>query len=406
MALYKYKAVTREGYEETGEITADNKDQAIAALRGEYELVSEIKEVREKEDFRDTLKIRKIKDKNLSLVCEQFGIILKAGLPIVRTIEMVAEQTEDKYLKGLLKTVAQDVAGGSGLADSFAERGPKLPITFIETVRAGEESGSLDEIFTRLSRYFGKKGKTREKVVSALTYPAMVVAVAVVVVAIINIVAVPLFTQAFDNIGAELPLPTRMVIAVSNFFVHWGWLLLVLILGVIIGLKLYERDPINKAKVDAFRLRIPITGKVRKMDACNQFANTLATMLAAGLPARRAIEITGRGMTNRFIGNQVEEVAYDLEQGFRIADSIRKRNIFPDLLTEMVGVGEETGELESTLEVVGDYYDNEVDVTTTRATKLLEPTIIIILAVIVLFILLAVYAPMFSMYDNVNTFAG
>lgn len=399
MAIYKYKATTYDGIEETGTVKVKDQPEAIRQLKAEYEVISSLKEVREKEDFRDTLNIRKIKEKNLALICEQFAIILKAGMPIIRTIEMVADQTDDKYIKQVLLDVAEDVEAGKGMADSFEERGPKLPVTFIETIRAGEESGSLDLAFSRMSVYFSKKSKTRDKVVSALTYPAFIVAVAVVVVAIIMIVAVPMFTEAFLELDIELPLATKIVIAVSNFFVHWGWVIALLIIGCIVALKFYERKPENKQQTDKIRLKLPILGKVHLMNGCSQFANTLSTLMAAGLPAMRAIEITGRAMSNRYLGDNVEETADDVQQGFQIGNSIRSKEIFPDLLTEMTSVGENTGSMEETLGVVGEYYDNEVENVTTRATKLLEPIIICVLAVVVVAILLSVYMPMFSMYD-------
>ena len=402
MALFKYSAVDNNGIEESGQVEASNKNEAVAKLRGEYEIVIMIKEIREKEDFRDTLQIRKIDEKHLALLCEQFAIILKSGMPIVRTIDMVADQTDDKYLKSLLQSVSADVEAGHAVADSFAERGPKLPVTFIETIRAGEESGSLDNSFAKLSEYFSKKAKVREKVVSALTYPAFVVGVAVGVIYIIMVKAVPEFTVAFESMDMELPLPTRMVMGLSDFFVKFWWIFLLIIIGAIVWIKYMESKEETKIQLDEFRLKIPILGKVHHMDACSQFANTLGMLMASGLPAMRAIEITGRSMSNSFLGSKVKQAAYDVRDGFRIGDSIRNKDCFPSLLTEMTAIGEESGSLESTLQVVGEYYDNEVDVATERATKLLEPTIICILAVFVVIVLLAVYAPMFGMYDAVD----
>ena len=402
MALFRYSAVNNNGIEDSGQVEASSKEDAIAKLRAEYEIVTTIKEVREKEDFRDTLNIRKIDEKSLALVCEQFAIILKSGMPIVRTIDMVADQTDDKYMKALLQGVSADVEAGHSVAESFAERGPKLPVTFIETIRAGEESGSLDNSFAKLSSFFKKKAKVREKVVSALTYPAFVVGVAIVVIYIIMVKAVPEFTTAFESMDMELPLPTRMVMGLSDFFVKFWWVFLVLIIGIFAWIKYMQSKLETKIQLDEFKLKLPILGKVHWMDGCSQFANTLSMLMASGLPAMRAIEITGRSMSNSYLGSKVKEAVYDVRDGYRIGDSIRNKDCFPSLLTEMTAIGEESGSLESTLEVVGEYYDNEVDVVTERATKLLEPTIICILAIFVVIVLLAVYAPMFGMYDAVD----
>ena len=406
MKQYKYKVKNNKGVVSEGLTNAMTKEEAMAKLRQEYPVVVSLREYHDKEDFRDTLHIRRVNEKNLSLVCEQFAIILKAGLPVLRAVEMVAQQTSDGFLKEILWGVAEDVAGGKRMADSFEERGPKLPLTFIETIRAGEESGALDVAFERLSNFFKKKSDTRAKVISALTYPAMVVGVAIVVIVIIMLVAVPQFTEAYESMGTELPLPTRMVIGISDFFVNWFWLLALIIIALIVALKVYERKPENKILTDGYRLRIPLIGRVHRMNACSQFSHTLSTMLYAGLPVVRALEITGRSMSNRFMGNTVMQTVEDVKQGFRIGKSLKSKKAFPDLLTEMTTVGEETGSMEQTLDVIGEFYDNEVDVVTTRAMKILEPTIICILAVFVLLILLAVYAPMFSMYDNVDALAG
>lgn len=400
MALFKFTAINSQGYEEVGTVEAGSQDEAMIKLRMEYRIVSEIKEFKEKEDFRDTLNIRKLDLKKLTLLSQQISIILKAGMPIVKTLEMTAAQTEDKHLKAMIKGVAEDVSTGMGVADAFQKREPNLPVTFIETIRAGEESGTLDDSFEKMYVYLGKKASTKDKVVSALTYPLLVIAVAIVVIAIIMIVAIPKFTTAFASLGTELPLPTRMIIALSGFFTHAWWIILIIIVGLIVGLKVFERDPANKAYTDSIRLKLPIIGSVNKMNACSEFANTLSTMLSAGLPAIRAIEITAKAISNSYIGSKIAEVTSDLSTGMRIADSVRSKQVFPPLLTEMVAVGEETGEIEQTLRVVGDYYDNEVDIVTSRATKLLEPCIIAVLAVFVVLILLAVYAPMFSMYDS------
>ncbi len=405
MAVFNFKAKNAEGKTISGTISAYNQELAISKLKETYAVVSSIKEKKKKEDFRDVLNIRKVKDKNLALVCEQFSIILKAGLPIVRTVTMIAEQTNDKYLKQVLMGVAEDVASGKNMADSFAARGPKLPITFIETIRAGEESGALDKSFDRLAEYLSNKAKIRSKVVAALTYPAFVVGVAIVVIAIIMIIAVPQFTAAFEATGTELPLPTRMVMAMSDFMTHWFWVIALIIIGAIAVDKWYESKPENKIKMDGYRLKMPVLGKIHLMNGCSQYANTLSTMIYAGLPAVRAMEITGKAMNNRNLGDAVSSAAEDVALGFAIGTSVKRKGVFPDLLTEMTTVGEETGSLENTMNIVGKYYDNEVEVVTTRATKLLEPTIICILAVFVVIILLAVYAPMFTMYDNVDKLA-
>lgn len=401
MKNYQYKAISRSGLETSGVISAEDKTDAVIRLGETCSVVNSLRRVYDREDILEKLRTQKIDEKSLSLVCRQFSIILRAGMPIIKTVTLVAGQTEDKLIKNLLGMVAEDVAAGYSLADSFGLRGPFLPATFTETIRAGEESGTLDTAFERLSAYYLKQSKIKSKVVSAMTYPLFVLAVAIVVIIIIMVKAVPQFTGTFASMDMELPLPTRMLIGLSDFFGSWLWLLLLIAVATIAGLKIYGRTEKGAAEMGKFRLKLPVIGRIELMNGAGQFANTLSTMLAAGLPAIKALNITGRTMSNRFLGGSVVNAVDSIESGFRIGESLKAQNALPELLVEMTAMGEETGSLEDTLKVVGDYYDNEVDVTATRAVSLLEPIIICVLAAFVVLVLLAVYLPMFSMYGSI-----
>ena len=400
MATYKYQAISKDGVSIDGVIKAHDQDEAVIKLKDDVETVLEISEVRETPAFLAKLFEPKVKEKDLALVCEQFSIILKAGLPIAKTIELVGNQTEDKTMKTLLSDVAEDVKGGSTLADAFEARGNNLPQTFIETIRAGEMSGKLDTSFDRLATYLNKKVATNNKVISALIYPAFVIFVAIAVVIILMVFAVPTFTATFADMGIDLPLPTRILIAVSNFFSKWIWLIALLVVIGIIVLNIWKRTESGRYNWDKFKFRIPLIGKVQKMSAASEFANSFSTMLAAGLPAVQALRVTGSAMTNYYVGRDIMDACADVEGGNKIADSLKKNVELPDMLLEITGIGEDAGTLEENLETIAHYYDREVEVAVNRATSMLEPIIIVILAVVVLFILLAVYLPMFSMYGN------
>ena len=401
MNTYKYEALSKSGVPITGVVRAMDKTDAVIQIKETCDVVTSLKEIVEEEDILEKLHKVKIKDKDLALLCKQFSIILTAGLPIIKTVELVSGQVEDKDLKKILRAVEDDVKSGYGLADSLALRGAEgLPMTFVETVRAGEQSGALDTTFERLSRFYDKKSKTRGKIVSALTYPAFVMVVAVVVIAIIMIFAVPVFTQTFLDLGIELPLPTRMLIAMSNFFSNYTWLICIIALVLFLAYKFYKRTEQGRFNIDKFWLRLPIIGRVSLMNASSQFANTFSTMLSAGLPVIRALTITGKTMSNYYLGSGVMDAVAKVESGFDLGSSIKETHRFPDLLVEMINVGAQSGSIESTLNVVGEYYDNEVDTSTTKAVSMIEPIIICVLAVFVVFVLLAVYLPMFSMYGG------
>ncbi len=398
---FKYEAVSLTGVNVKGIIRAKDENDAVAQLKASCSVVNKLTEVKEsKNDIMAKLNAQPIKTKDLAMMCKQFSIILHAGLPIVRSVEMVMNQTSNKSLKRILLDVAEDVVAGYDVASAFSMRGPQLPNILVETIRAGEESGQLDASFERLSKYFEKSGKIKSKVVSALTYPIFVIIVAVVVIAIIMVRAVPTFVSSFLDMGSELPGVTMALIGLSDFFVKaWPYLLGAVIV-IVAGLYIYGATPKGKLNMAHIKLKIPVIGKIQLMNASSQFANTFSTLLASGLPMTRAMGITGRALSNAYIGSKVLDAIEGVEQGFRVADSLKVEKCFPELLNEMVNVGEQSASMEQTLSVVGEYYDNEVEVTTARATALLEPVIICILAVFVCWVLLAVYLPMFSMYST------
>ena len=403
MKTFKYTAITASGVNVDGLLQAKSENDALIQLRESYSTVTGIREVRENaglSSFAEKLTTGKVTDKALSLLCRQFSIIFSAGMPIVRTVELVAGQTQDKTLKKILEEVVTDVESGKGLADSFADRGKKLPATFIETIRAGEESGSLSTSMSRLSSFYEKKASVSGKVVSALTYPAFVLVVAVAVVAVIMIKAVPVFSSTFEELGVELPMATKLLIGASNFLTKYILIILAILAVIVLGIRAYGSTASGKLTLARLKLNIPILGKIQRMNSSSQFANTLSTMLASGLQARRALSITASAMSNAYIGDAIENVVSEVESGYTIGASLKKAGVLPDLLVEMTAVGEESGSLESTLDVVGEYYNSEVDTATTRATSLIEPMIIVFLAVFVVFVLLAVYMPMFSMYST------
>ena len=402
MITYKYEAISLSGVKVNGVIEAKDQNDAVAQLKETCTVVNTLTPVTDLK-LLDKLSMNfSINEKHLSLVCEQFAIILTAGLPIVQTIDLVADQTEDKTLKNVLLGVSEDVSAGMRMADSFAKRGKSLPITFIETVRAGEESGHLEESFRRLSEYFSKKAASRAKIISALTYPAFVMVVAIAVIIIIMVYAVPVFSSTFAELGVELPFATRALIAMSNFLTKYIFVILGVIIAIVILIRLYAMTEVGGIRLAKLLTRLPILGRIQMMNGASQFAHTLSTMLVAGLAIVRALEITSKAMTNKYLGASVADTLEPVASGTRVGAALRKEGVLPKLLIEMTAVGEESGSIEETLDVIAKYYDNEVQVASDRAVSLLEPIIICVLAVFVVFVLLAVYLPMFGMYGSIG----
>jgi len=402
LQTYKYKAISKDGAAVSGVVQAFDEYTAVTKIKETCTVVTKISEVQGKTRERRELTLGGFSEKSLAVMCSQFSIILGAGLPIVRAVELIAEQTADKELKRILTETAEDVGAGFGLAQSLQNKGRNLPPTFIETVRSGEESGTLDVAFQRLHAYYDKAYKVKGKVKAAMTYPLFTLVVAVVVVIIIMVVAVPAFTTSFATMGVELPSVTLALIAISRFFTKFWALLAALAAGGVIAYKFYSRTEKGRTAHFRNRLKLPALGKIDLMRAASQFAHTMSTLLAAGLPMLRAVSVTGKILDNYWIGSEISKQIPKLEEGKTLNVCLRTAAVLPDLLVEMAGVGEETGTLESTLDIIGSYYDNEVELATQRALSLLEPIVICALAGIVVFILLSVYLPMFSLYGSIG----
>ena len=401
MKTFNYTARSLEGGQVTGIAEANTVEEAVRQLRDNGLIIERIVESGDsKRDIDLKLGSRKAKEKSLSIMCNQFAILLQAGLPIVRSLQLIADQTEDKSLAEIMRQASDEVAAGYSLADSFAKHGDGLPTTFIESVRAGEESGSLEIVFRRLSTYYEKTSRTKAKVKSAMIYPTFVMVIAVVVVAIIMIFAVPVFSSTFESMGSELPAITQFVVDSSDFWVHWWWLIAILIAAAVIGVQLAKKNDSFRLIWSRLGIQVPVLGRINLMNAASQYSGTMSVMMSAGLPIVKAVGVTARSLTNYYMGKSLENTLPDLEAGKPLAACLRAEGTLPDLAIEMTAVGEQTGALESTMEVISEYYDNEVEMATARAMSVLEPMIIVVLAIIVFVLLLSVYLPLFGMYGS------
>ena len=398
MSDFKYKALSSvNGEVVTGVVEADDQFEAVAKIKQSCQIIVEIEEVHTtKEKKASTL--RKIKSKDLALLCNRFATLLAVGLPIVESVDMLSRQIEDKALSELLRDVSKDVAMGRTLYSSFVSK-EIFPVTFLESVRSGEESGDLEETFRRLSTYYERSGKMVQKVTSALTYPAITMAVAIVVIVIIMVVAVPTFSKTFAEMGTEMPWITKMVIGMSNFFINYWLLLLVVIIMSILAIRVYMHTEQGAEKIAVLLLKVPLVGRIIQLSGAGQFAHTMSMMIASGMPILNCIETAGRGVSNYVMRRDIVNASTEVEAGKSLGVCLGKSKYLPQMLVEMTAMGEETGTLETTLDAVGNFYDNEVDLATARAMSVLEPAIIGILAVVVVMILFSVYLPMFSMYS-------
>jgi len=403
MPKYQYHALARDGTEAEGIVDAYDELAAVDSIRDSFPIVTDIREVRESETLLNMeIGSKKIDLKQLSILCSQFAIVLTAGMPITRAVRLMALQCRDKKLKKLLSQVADDVGEGYSLADSFENKGgDRLPATFIETIRAGEASGTLEQSFANLQGYFEKQAEVRAKVRSALAYPIFLLVLAAVVVAIIMMVAMPVFEDTFADLGTEMPALTRMVIGVANFFSSWWWLITTLILALVVAGKFYSNTETGRLRFAKFRSQIPLVGDIVRMKASSQFASTIATLLTAGLPMVNAVAVASRVLDNYYLGMKLAETVPKLEEGRALYDCMLECGCFPELLVEMTGTGEETGTLEGTLKTVGNYFDQEVNFATARAVGVLQPAILIVMGFVIGVVVIAMYLPMFTMYSGI-----
>ncbi|MBQ6927625.1 MAG: type II secretion system F family protein [Oscillospiraceae bacterium] len=399
MVTYKYTAMSHSGQKVSGVIEAFNEMDAVDRIKQNHSMIIKMTPVKEKSLLNMEIGGNKLNNKAFIVMCSQFAIILGAGIPIARTCHLIADKTTDKPLKRMLMHVAEDVEAGRSIAASFAERGDKLlPATFVETIAAGEQSGNLDKAFQTVHEHFDKQAKMAARVKSALAYPMFVLVIAVVVVIVLMVKVVPTFLAIFDSYDAQLPVPTLILIAISDFFVKYWMVLVAVIAAVAIFYKVYGNTEEGRMNLAKWALKVPILGNIQSLNAASEFANTLATMLASGLPMTRAISITAKTMSNYYMSTEVGKLAVKLEEGHALGASMREANFMPDILVDMVSVGEETGEMEQTLKTIATYYDSELDMAINSALEKLEPALLVGLAGIAGFIVIAIYMAMFGIY--------
>ncbi|MDO4197861.1 MAG: type II secretion system F family protein [Erysipelotrichaceae bacterium] len=403
MPTYKYSALSKDRNKVNGVIEAYDELAAVDIIKEKYPIVLSVEEASVKPSILETeIGPKKIPLKQLSILCSEFAIVLKAGMPIARASGLMAEQTEDKKIKKLLTEVTTDVSNGYSLADSFENKGSEyLPATFIETVRAGESSGTLDTSFDSLKTYFENQSVIQEKVKSALTYPIFLLVLSAVVIAIVLGVAMPVFTDLFAEFDIEMPLITRIVMAIANFFSSYWFIILLAIVLIAIAIRYYASTEQGHINLSKMQTQFPLLKEVIQMKSASQFANTMATLLNSGLPMIRAVNITSKVLDNYYMGLKLGSTINKLEEGRSLGECLEETECYPKLLCEMVAMGEETGSLEETLKTIGLHFDNEVSVATKRMLDMLQPAITVVLGIVIGFIVIALYMPMFTLYGGI-----
>ena len=400
MAQYNYKAMDKNGKAKKGSIEAINLDKAKEKLKSEGLIVQDIKEQGAGKKGGG----KKVKDKDLAVFCKQFSAVLNAGVTIISALEMMSEQLENKTLKRALQEAQSYVQKGGTLADAFKLNPKVFPPIMINMTAAGEMSGNLEICFDRLTTHFETANALHSKVKGAVTYPIVILIVVVAVVAVLLVGVIPQFSQMFDDLGSELPAATQMLVNLSNFLQHKWYILVIIVAAIVFGLKAFGKTEPGSLMYAKIGIKFPLFGNLTIKSAAATFSRTMASLMASGISLIDAVEQVAKMINNRIIREALLDAKTQIAKGVPLSKPLRDCGIFPPMLPQMTKIGEETGNIEDMMDKVADYYEMEVNDATDALTAAMEPLIIVIMGVVVGGIVMAIYSPMLSMYDAVDSY--
>jgi type IV pilus assembly protein PilC len=385
-----------------GEIEADSRPAAVAALRTKGVTATSVQEKQAKAAAAPKKLGGKVADKELAIYTRQFSTMVDAGLPIAQCLQILSEQSDSKVLRDVTARIAGDVQGGATLAESFGKYPKTFDNLFTNMLAVGESGGVLDVVLQRLSGYIEKAAKLKGKVKSAMVYPVTIIGVAGLVIIFMMIFVLPTFANMFKNMGAELPLPTRIVMFMSDFTRKYIILIVVAIAAAIYALKRYYSTDQGSMVIDTFALKVPVVGMLIRKVAVARFTRTLGTLISSGVPILEGLLITARSAGNRVVEKAVLAARQHVTAGGTLAEPLKTTPVFPPMVVHMISVGENTGALDAMLSKIADFYDDEVDAAVSALTSLLEPMMIVFLGVVVGGIVVAMYLPIFKMVTLVK----
>lgn len=397
MAKYQYKAKDMSGRIIEGIYEAPDRKNVVDMIRQKSFFLIELKEIQDRKDIKEMDLFAKVSVKDLTIFCKQFASILKAGVPLIQALNMLGEQTENPVLRNIIVKVSSDIQKGSSLSAAMGVHSKYFPPILIHMVHAGEVSGTLENSLEVMSVHFEKAYKLKRKVKSAMIYPIVVLVVAVAVVIFLMIFVVPIFTGMFESSGTELPGITKTLIGLSDFMKN-NFVGIIFFFAVILGaIKIYLSQESGRLAFDKLKLRMFLIGNVQTKSIAASFARTMSTLMGSGVGITESIRITGKILDNTHAIEQMEKIERQVREGKGLYTPVKETGLFPPMLVNMIMLGEESGTLEDMLGKTALFYEEEVDEATQRLTSMLEPLIIIILAVVVAFIVIAIALPMFDM---------
>jgi type IV pilus assembly protein PilC len=396
MPVFTYRGTNRAGTQVAGERQADNKAQLAATLRREQINVSKLSE--KGKEFSIPTFGTGVEAKELAVFTRQFSVMIDAGLPLVQCLEILAGQQENKTFQKILNSVRASVEGGATLSASMRQHEKVFDALYHNMVEAGETGGILDTILQRLSTYIEKNVKLKRAVKSAMIYPAAVLGIAGGVITLLLWKVVPVFIDLFNGMDVDLPLPTRIVIFLSHFVGSiYGLMLLVFLIASGVAIKLWYGTPQGRFALDTILLKMPVVGMVLRKIAVARFTRTLGTLISSGVPILEGLDITARSSGNAVVEKAISETRKAVEAGRSLVEPLKETDVFPGMVTQMIGVGEQTGAMDAMLQKIADFYEDEVDAAVKDMLTAIEPIMIVFLGVVVGGVVISMYLPLFSL---------
>ena len=406
MPTYVFKGRNRLNEIVVGERVAEHREALRQILRREQVTLTSVKEKGREIGIPKIGGRKKVKSKDLSVFTRQFSVMIDAGLPLVQCLEILAQQQDNKYFQQILLQVRQDVEEGSTLAAAMARHPRVFDQLYANMVEAGETGGILDLILQRLSTFIEKIVKLKRDIISAMIYPSAVILLAIVAVAVIMVVVIPQFQNIFLGLlgpGEQLPLPTRIVVGVSNFLAGWGGLIILAsVISIGVAVKFYYRTPGGRKNIDWLLLKVPILGDIFRKIAVARFSRTLSTLLSSGVPILQSLDITAKTSGNVIIEEAITKVRTGVERGESFVDPLKATEVFPHMVAQMIGIGEQTGALDAMLGKIADFYEAEVDSAIANLLTLIEPLLIGFLGVTIGSIVISMYLPLFTLIGKLS----
>ena len=402
MPGFSYVAVDKRGKEKRGSLEAETRERALEQLKAEGLIPVSVREQGALNKEIDFSIGKKVKPRDLSVFCRQFVSITQAGVPMKEALQMLSEQTENKWLKRAISEVLLNVEKGNTLADSMRSQPDIFPPMLVNMVEAGEQSGSLEMAFSRMAVHFEKEAKLKATIKKATIYPIILVIAAIGVIAVMLLFVIPIFIDMFADLDIEMPAITMFVMNSSKWMTSHWYVVLAIIVVVVVAYKLIYKTTQGRLTIDRIKMKMPLFGKLTVKTACSQFARTMSTLLMSGISTIDALETTSKIVNNIHYTNAMLKAREEVMKGIPLSEPLEASGIFPPMVYHMTGIGEETGNVEEMLEKMADYYDEEVEMTTQSVLAAMEPIIILFMALIIGTLVIAVISPIASMYNGLD----